>query len=145
MPRPARATRQFLAEHYAYEIDMLRGAYAGLAHSRNRFTANAMIETFALHARALTDFYCREGRRDDAAARHFTVDGIFPDTKTAGLPPDLRPRLNKQIAHLTYARGTNKIGPNDRALLLAAIEADHSAFRLRLAPDFAGCLAGTLW
>jgi hypothetical protein len=45
------ATRRFLAEHYLYEVNMLRTAHALLTAPASQAHANALIESFAVHAR----------------------------------------------------------------------------------------------
>lgn len=133
------ATPAFLAEHYLYELNMLRAAHALLPRMATQALANALIESFVVHARNLMDFFLSAPRGDDAVAAHFTADGTFAAAATRAVPKDLRIRLNKQIAHLTYSR-TNavKIGDGDRQALLQALESDHTAFKQSVAPRFAG-------
>jgi hypothetical protein len=121
---------------------MLRVTYARLQTVRDQAIANALIESFSMHARILMDFYASKARGDDAVAAHFTRSGTFEPAGTGGVAAELRTRVNKQIVHLTYSRtGADKIGPADRAVLLAAVEADHRAFVVALAPEFASCFA----
>lgn len=139
MTSPAEATPAFLAEHYVYEINMLRATYNLLPQARHRALANALIEAFAVHARALMDFFGSRAQRNDCIAGHFTESGTFVGAHTACIPASVRERLNKQIAHLTYKRGRNKIGFRDRLVLLQAVEKDHAVFKANVAPEFAGC------
>ena len=140
MKRPASATADFLAEHYVYEIKMLRTAYQLLSHAKEQGRANALIEVFVLHARVLIDFFDSRPRRDDAVAGHFTGTGTFAATATKSICQGLRRRISKQIVHLTYARtGANKIDSSDRLTLLQALEADHAEFKRQVAPEFAAC------
>jgi hypothetical protein len=140
MSAPPLATPEFLAEHYVYELTMLRASHALLFQVRRGPVANALIESFAVHARALMDFFGKRVTRDDALAAHFTPDGTFAGAATAAVPESVRERLNKQITHLTYARvGAVKIGIPDRILLLRAIEADHAIFKKSVAPEFLRC------
>lgn len=110
-----------------------------LASAASQAHANALIESFAVHARNLMDFFLSTPKGDDAVAAHFTATGTFAATATCAIPKDLRTRLNKQIAHLTYSR-TNavKIGAADRQALLQALESDHAAFKQAVAPPFSG-------
>jgi hypothetical protein len=138
--RPASATADFLAEHYVYEIKMLRTAYQLLSHAKEQGRANALIEVFVLHARVLIDFFDSTPRRDDAVAGHFTRTGTFTATATKSIRRSLRKRISKQIVHLTYSRvGANKIDGSDRLTLLHALEADHAEFSRQVAPEFVGC------
>lgn len=122
---------------------MLRLTFAALQGKLTRFEANAMIETFALHARILMDFYLPHARGDDAIAAHFTAEGIFVGHATAGMPADLRQKINKQITHLTYSRmNARKLNPKDRATLITLIEMDHAAFKGAVASQFRDCFAG---
>ena len=72
------------------------------------FPAMARLESFAVHARNLLDFYYDDkGIKDDVLAMHFFPTlNVWNDVRPR--PPenlaDLRERVNKQIAHLTYTR-----------------------------------------
>ena len=138
----------YLAEHYVYEINMVRGIYRTLPsaiakRSKGELeacTANALIEAFCIHARVLLDFYKCVSKKDDVVASDFTQSGSFTPIATAKLPPDIRTRMDKQIAHLTGAReNASKIVQLDRDALISAIEADHAAFKNAIDPQYAGC------
>jgi hypothetical protein len=136
------ATPDFLREHYLYEVNMLRATFAALQGRHPQHVANALIESFALHARILMDFYLPKARGDDAVAAHFTAGGVFTGHATAGMPPKLRQKINKQITHLTYARtNASKLNARDRLILLKLIELDHAAFMIAAAPRFTPCFA----
>ena len=138
-------TPAYLAEHYLYEVNMLRAAHGLLASAASQAHANALIESFAVHARNLMDFFLSAARGDDAVASHFTASGTFAATATRAIPGDLRTRLNKQIAHLTYSRtGAVKIGIADRQALLQALECDHAAFKQAVAPAFSAAFRNEL-
>jgi hypothetical protein len=72
---PTDAERRRIAEHLRYEIAMLwatgseirRGAYPWAAR-------NSLVESFALHARNVVDFFFTEPVDDDVVARHFFKD-----------------------------------------------------------------------
>lgn len=67
-------------------------------------TRNALLESFAVHARALLDFLYAPAstREDDALAKHYVQDWDPPPLQA---PLDvLRGRVGKEIAHLTYGR-----------------------------------------
>jgi hypothetical protein len=131
-----------LAEHYVYEIKMLRTTYQLLSRAAERGLANALMEAFSLHARVLIDFFDSDPRLDDAIAAHFTKDGTFAAPAVTSILWSVRQRLNKQIVHLTYSRtGAHKIDGADRLKLLRAIEADHAEFKRQVAPEFSGCFS----
>lgn len=141
----------YLAEHYVYEINMLRTTYHALNSPRLLLISgdtfswcvkNALIEAFSIHARVLLDFYLCNPRNDDVVATDFTVPGATVGSNTAGLPSDLKVKINKQVAHLTATReNTVKIDDSDRQTLFNAIEADHVAFKAAVRPQFSGCFS----
>jgi hypothetical protein len=76
--------------------------------SRDTQEASAMLEPFLLHVRNIRDFlYCNSLQKDDVLAVHFFVK---PNDWIAVRPPlgnyleSLRERINKSLAHLSYAR-----------------------------------------
>lgn len=120
----------YLAEHYIYEVNMLRETHRQLASATDTCLRNALMESFCVHARALLDFYKSMPRGDDVVATHFVPSSQFTAAATAQLPNDLRTRVNKQIAHLTASReNSTKIDGQDRQTLLNAIDADHASFK----------------
>jgi hypothetical protein len=111
--------RAFAEEHLLYEVRMLTALttrlkevleYDQKAGKRDlewldMETRNAQVESFAMHARGLLDFFYETApvHRDDALARHF-VDGEWnPPPQTEALA-DVKRRVNKEVAHLTYPR-----------------------------------------
>jgi hypothetical protein len=97
----------FLLEHLPYEIDMLRSTMTLI--NSGCFTGaikNALIESFAIHARNLTDFFRVESenpQRDDVFASDFTNKDYEP-CKDNSPPEALIVKINKQVAHLTLTR-----------------------------------------
>jgi hypothetical protein len=101
--------------HLPYEIDRLRRTYEmieALARSpispesayqeAQRF---ALIESFCVHSRSLTDFFSgHRGGPSDAIAEDFTV-GFTTALKAKEEPLfNIRTKLNKQVFHLTKNR-----------------------------------------
>lgn len=131
----------YLAEHYVYEVNMLRWTHAMLAGTPEGFNANALIESFCVHARALMDFYKCTPQQDDVTALDFISSGQFNASATSQVPSDVRIRVNKQIAHLTASRENppQKVDGQDRQTLLNAIEADHTAFKNAVDTQYAQC------
>lgn len=82
---------------------------------------NAQIEAFAIHARALLDFFYHEyhkPRRDDILAKNFFNNG---EDWIIRRPPmdenefkNIRDRVGKQIAHLTYFRNQVPDEPSEK-------------------------------
>lgn len=113
--RPDAELRAFADTHLLYEIRMV-GALPAAIVQRNAMTvgdggdavSNALLESFAVHARSLIDFFFRQQPQfpDDALAR----DYFYEDRGAWPLPPltphlaRVKPRVNKEIAHLTYGR-----------------------------------------
>ena len=92
-----------------YEVDMFYRTYNFLdVPAWSAGLANAIIESFCVHARNLIEFFDQESatpgqaRSNYMGAKHF-CDGYIPWTK-GGPSNDLRGRLNRQISHLTYDR-----------------------------------------
>ncbi len=135
----------YLKEHYVYEINMLRLTHAMLAMVPEGALANALIESFSVHARALWDFYAPPPRPkpDDVTALDFASSWLPSSTQTYQIASDIRQRINKQIAHLTTGREnpSQKVDITDRQALLAAIEADHNAFKAAVDPRFSNCFS----
>jgi hypothetical protein len=111
--------RAFAEEHVLYEVWMLRGLtdrlLEVLAHDREAGgrdtgwlelpTRNAQVESFAIHARALLEFFYKPDRPrpDDALARHYCPRGWEPPKVGESLEV-VKQRVGKEVAHLTYGR-----------------------------------------
>lgn len=102
--------RAFAEEHLTYEVNMLLISAKELIQENNpQFVANAFLECFTIHLRALIDFLWEPAklRKDDAIATDFfKCVNLWEDIRPA-FPCDLEPargRTGKEIAHLTYNR-----------------------------------------
>ena len=116
----------FLAEHFRYEVVMLRFANSKLdklISERDRFKRegnktkqikcnteiNMALETFVIHWRALIEFFYTKGKNwpaDDMRAYDFTDKNKWEKTR-GDIPPcikNLNCRAGKEIAHLTSSR-----------------------------------------
>jgi hypothetical protein len=131
--------REAFAHHLVYEVNMFRLTYLLLQlPAWSGGLANAIIESFCVHARNLIDFFSEKsatpGQSNNyTGAKHFS-DGYTAWTK-GGPSHDLCGRLNRQISHITYDRTSKdqeKIGPKERAELVELIERE-----LKI---FSGCL-----
>lgn len=116
-----------MIEHIEYEVAMLLGSAAELDerdrdgvmelpidHPR-RIARTAFLEVFLLHVRALDEFLGkRPGRPDDLWAGHYVgpawserpiVEMYHGQRDSSGpIYPDVRNRINKQLAHVTTQR-----------------------------------------
>jgi hypothetical protein len=112
MSRPARTPEQFRAvtDHLLYEIQMFdttaRTLTAGLFGPG--IATNAFLESFAIHSRALVQFfYAKSPQADDVIAEDFFPEAHQWQSLRGALPDALTPvsrRVGKELAHLTYAR-----------------------------------------
>lgn len=117
----------YLAEHFSYEISMLRFADSkidGLIPKKNRFERerneskqrecnaeiNMALETFVMHWRALIEFFYDDRKKkkwpDDMRVYDF-VDGSKWEKAIGNMPSwirNLNCRAGKEIAHLTSSR-----------------------------------------
>ena len=111
MPRRTRDELIKATEHLKYEYSMLLAVTEALSAGLvlNQFLKNALLESFAIHFRALVDFLYRpaNARSDDMAAEDFFDDQARWSEVRPTISPILdrgRRRAHKEIAHLTYAR-----------------------------------------
>jgi hypothetical protein len=123
---------EIFKEHLHYEIDMLLATFDRLrAPVYDPVAANALIESFCIHARNLDDFFL--GRRG-AKAETYAKPSYKP-YDGGGISSTLDKKLNTQIAHLTDARTsdpTQKINPNDRLELVRTLLAEVHNFAKHL-------------
>ena len=123
--------------HLPYELWMLQSSYLRLAKCRlEPVIANALIESFCIHARLLIEFFSNQ---QGCRAEEFT-GGVYMAVHLGSLRKEVV-KLNTQIAHLTRARTTipdEKIGPVDRLKWLKALEREAGNFSVHLAPQFKG-------
>jgi hypothetical protein len=122
-------------DQFGYEVWMLTETYRRLATQRledqDRVLANAMIESFCIHARILIDFFYGRG---GVKAKEVTLKTYHP-FQSGKISKALTEKLNTQIAHLTLKRtsvGSEKIGPADRTELFDAIMAELQIFKKHL-------------
>jgi hypothetical protein len=122
-------------EHLPYEIDMLRNTYQSLRGSPlpTGFLKDALIESFCVHARSLLDFFKgMGGKLDDSNAAEFTKGFVTAIDEMTEPLKSIRPKLNKQIFHLTKTRTTknaDKFDPDyDATKVLAILESEIAQF-----------------
>jgi len=86
-----------------YEMQQFCNCVKWLTQPLDQTIVNALIESMLIHVRVLLDFFEKRGVRkdefDDVLSLHFG----FP-AEPVDLRPDYRLRINKEVAHLSYAR-----------------------------------------
>ena len=132
----APSVSELLHHHLKYEMDMLNATYSRIGKVSDPVIANAVIESFGLHARALMEFF--EKKR---GARFYAGDSYKPfDGSGKSRREILVKKLNNQIAHLLDGRTAKlaeKIGPDDQRDLHALITAEYAKFMGCLKPEYA--------
>ena len=92
--------------------------------------ANALIESFCIHARQLIDFF---ENRQGVRAREY-VGGTYAARHTCSLPRELRKKLDEQVAHISKNRfDAAKIDGSDREHFHRVILQEASHFAAMLA------------
>jgi hypothetical protein len=99
------------SEHLLYELGMLDRLAHLLALSAfgEGPVANALLESFAMHARNLLQFFDvpEKPREDDVLAEDYFGSSEAWESVRGAVPSALRGiavRVGKEVAHLTYAR-----------------------------------------
>jgi len=133
-------TPEQLVKHLFYEVWML-GSTLKKLNSRDFpdiKTANALIESFCIHARNLNEFFLENGRDDTLKASSFATSDYKTPENTAERR-ELFAKINKQISHLTEARATTveaeKIGTPERNAMYALLYDDLDNFDRHLNPE----------
>lgn len=97
----------YSGEHLLYELQMLHLVALNLPKDKS-FLTSALLESFAIHLRNLTDFFYtgrEDARGDDLIAADFCDPasswdpGPMPQTLR-----DAKDRANKEVSHITYKR-----------------------------------------
>jgi hypothetical protein len=91
-----------------YEIEQLIDASSFSV--KNRVVRNAILDSVLIHSRNLLDFYSRKKRTNRNGVEQDDVplsDYGFPH-RAINIPSDVRKRLNKDLAHLTYDRSKRR-------------------------------------
>ncbi len=108
--------RQFSANHLLYELEMLffvseillLERFRSPESSQDNIIKNALIESFTIHLRGMTDFLYRQRRQpDDVLADNYVRDVEEWRARRGEMPEGLRvavQRTGKEIAHLTTKR-----------------------------------------
>lgn len=135
------------AHHLQYEKEMLEFVGTRLTQSprpTNLYYA-VLMESFLIHVRNLNEFFygwemarghADKLREDDVIVEDF-FDYKMPWIKPLDekLPDDLRQRINKQLAHLTYARKIGHYGDWDYSDLMHRMGSLLEQFFQAVAPE----------
>jgi hypothetical protein len=124
---------RLLSEHLPYEIDMARETYrASLADQPDQIIRNALVESWAIHARNLVEFFA--GSHQAARVSTFVRSQYQPLNNPA--VESLQSRISDQITHLTLdqpARPGKEIRPDFEVMRL--LEAEITRFLSNVAPE----------
>ncbi len=142
---------KFLKRQLVYEVRMLRATHDTLLREPtnaddqkaiDQKTINALIESFATHARNLFEFFTNETKdaSDQPAARHF-APRAYPvrhrdPSRSARMKAVNDEMISVQISHLRYSRPTDpadKIGQELRREIRDLVEAELTVFEGNLA------------
>jgi len=104
--------RDYAADHISYELSMLYETAMCLEHGKALDTeiivTNALVESFAIHARTLAQFlYYGPRRPGDVTAEEYVRNVRAWKEARGSIPPELQEvidRTGKEIAHLTIRR-----------------------------------------
>ena len=132
---PNPSTEELLGHHLGYEIKMLAATLHELPRSTTQVMANALMESFAVHARFLIEFFLSEGPR---GANAFTSATYKPFAGARGRVSELNRKLNNQVSHLMESRTAEdgkKINPADPKELYVLIADAITHFKMCLNPD----------
>jgi len=108
MSRRSKLSPQQLAdasEDLLYEIVMLRYTAEKLVSSAPDESpmVNALLESFAIHSRALFEFFFGGSGRDQMLAAHYVDHWSQPKPASLGKTVG---KVNEEVAHLTYKRSS---------------------------------------
>ena len=120
MPQPNSKTDKLrkASDHLWYEIWMFQSLVPGMASdiAGRGVMANALLESFAIHVRALIHFFYADSRqRDDVLAEDFFEDpSAWRSSRPAktSVLTSAKKRADKEVAHLTYSR--QKVTPDKK-------------------------------
>lgn len=99
-PLPSSATLARDLHHVLYEIQMMWQTGLLMRNHRPRAVQNALVESFVIHCRCLTEFFSTKPKRDADGMR---ATDFIPKFKGLGKHPQVL-RMHKEVGHLSYAR-----------------------------------------
>ena len=125
------------AIHLPYELDMMEHTLSllTLGVCKEGILANALIESFCIHCRALIEFLQGQGGSDP----YWFVQDTFKKPDFADVAAEIR-KLHTQIAHLTGERTDDpkkKLDDAARVTLFNKILSEFETFAMHLKPQYA--------
>ena len=110
-------------EHVEYEIGMFRWAINNLRQFAPSPLHDVVLESFAVHARNLINYFYGGSGNDDILANDF-----IPDWETIRPPitpvlSEAKSKANKQLSHLSYSR-LNKYSGSNKSWDISGIARD---------------------
>ena len=147
--KPTREELHGIWQHLVYEIQMLNETgrvlstfRADESNDRDRVVQNALVESFALHARTIISLlYYGKQKDDDVVAGDFLDDPVAWENRRPAMTDLLKTvhrRVAKEVAHLTYARVEITDEERKWPFVQVAIDIDRvlKEFIALLPPDF---------
>ena len=126
----------FFCDHLPYEIRMFRALLVEMYRKQsNQIVQNAVIESIAVHARNLIEFF-KNKEACDFDPRRFTTSDYRPNGNFSR--STLESKLNQQVSHLTAERTsdvTKKFGIFLKEIV-DAIENEIGRFENALTPEY---------
>jgi hypothetical protein len=100
---------EYSGEHLLYELQIFRWVKnEAQSQEQPSFLLSALLESFAIHLRNLTDFLFtlpKDARTDDiVAADYFDSPGAWTPGNRSTTLGEAQVRANKEISHITYKR-----------------------------------------
>jgi hypothetical protein len=123
-----------MMDHVPYEVAMMRATHDGLVQGLQGTCLNAYIESFAIHARSLINFF---NGKDGCRAEDFT-DSYTPFA-CGRVPKRLTDKLNQQIPHITEKRFNSigdKLNGADITELRTRIDRELDQFLAHMKPHY---------
>jgi hypothetical protein len=103
--------QEYSGEHLLYELQIFCWLTEAISTEPKGFRLSALLESFVIHLRNLTDFfYAAPTKTDDVVAVDFfdKATGWVPGNMS-NLLAEARERANKEVSHITHKRK----GPDD--------------------------------
>ena len=130
----------YIKKHLPYELEMLRFTHDRLKSPIERLLANALMESFAVHARNLIDFLFNHGDDGEYSARDFLPeDHPLGAKRSLGAVGKPYGRIHEEVLHMGQGRPIaqeDQVGPEERQLLRDAIESRLPKFLDAMLDDY---------
>ena len=130
--------KELIKEHIFYEVWMLGVTRERLAIVGNdKKTTNTLLESYAVHARNLNEFFLENGKADTLKASGFTTANYRKPDWTEERNAPFK-KINKQIQHLTRERSTvlaEKVNGADLERIYQILWRDLQNFDRHLKPE----------